>query len=397
MGPSIPKSPDILEVEELTIDHLDSLGQGVAKIYRDGKSLIYFIPKTLPGEVVSARVERKSQNLRFARVLEVIKPSTQRTTPSCQHFDNCQGCHYLHTSHEKEWEFKLHALKGDFKRHLGWDIEKRLTPLSSSQRTEYRNRIQLHYQLERQEENSRLGFWYQQTIRPIPHCQLPHPALQQKLSELYHDNQWLQLLPKGSPAKGHVELYLKTKSSTCELRWNRPYAEDGFSQVNASMNQQMLQSIQNLWKRYYPPNEKSLILDLFCGDGNLTAAVQKDYPIYGVDLHPGNNSSSQFSLNLFDLKPTQSFLRTHASKLRMANTWMMIDPPRSGFKHLKLWLDEVQPTYLLAISCHYATLMRDLKNAGLREDQLMEIFAFDMFPGTYHLEVMVLLQLRAQN
>ena len=90
-------------MNKFLIDHIDPLGQGVFK--EDGQ--VYFIPKTLPGESGEFKINKSSKGVNFATCTKLETKSPDRTISECEFFDECNGCHYLHTSYEKEIEFKI--------------------------------------------------------------------------------------------------------------------------------------------------------------------------------------------------------------------------------------------------------------------------------------------------
>jgi len=78
----------------LTLDILEigARGDGVAE--QGGER--YFVPFTLPGEVVEAEpIDRRGEGI-AARLIEVLAPSRHRETPPCAHFGLCGGCALQH-------------------------------------------------------------------------------------------------------------------------------------------------------------------------------------------------------------------------------------------------------------------------------------------------------------
>ena len=63
-------------------------GDGVAEL--DGQR--YFVPFTLPGEIVEAEPREKRGEGVVAQLVEVISPSRHRETAPCKHFGVCGGC-----------------------------------------------------------------------------------------------------------------------------------------------------------------------------------------------------------------------------------------------------------------------------------------------------------------
>jgi 23S rRNA (uracil1939-C5)-methyltransferase len=76
--------------EQLVISRLAHRGDGVA----DSPAGPLYVPYTLPGETVE--VERVPGHPDRRRLLRVVTPSPERTTPVCQHFGVCGGCAVQH-------------------------------------------------------------------------------------------------------------------------------------------------------------------------------------------------------------------------------------------------------------------------------------------------------------
>ena len=86
---------------QFKIDHMDPLGQGVYK----SDDQVFFIPKTLPGEEGEFRINKKRKGVHFCSLAKLTSTSDQRITPVCPHFEECNGCHYLHTNYPEELKF----------------------------------------------------------------------------------------------------------------------------------------------------------------------------------------------------------------------------------------------------------------------------------------------------
>jgi 23S rRNA (uracil1939-C5)-methyltransferase len=80
----VPVTLDILE--------MGARGDGIADL--NGER--YFVPFTLPGEVVAAEpADRRGEGV-AAELVEVLSPSRHRETPPCAHFGTCGGCALQH-------------------------------------------------------------------------------------------------------------------------------------------------------------------------------------------------------------------------------------------------------------------------------------------------------------
>jgi len=357
----------------LEILELDPLGQGVAK--QDGE--IFFIPKTLPGELVNVKTINKSRGVVFAQNESIEKSSGIRIIPDCPHFFQCPGCHFLHTSYDQELNFKEQALRRIFRKWDSFSLE----TIGATERFGYRNRIQLHYD----KTQNLLGLFsvQEKKIIPIPECIIPLPQVKEKINELYQNNYWLELASNEKDV-GHLEIYFQ--HNKVYVIFNRPYADEGFSQVNPGMNKLLVQKVESIIDRL--PEEKN-ILELFGGKGNLTNNV-KDKKIYSLDVNIGNDNSNTtfFKINLYNENELNSFQKK--SKLKSADI-LLLDPPRTGFKFLKNWAAKFEPNYLVYVSCEPATLERDLRSIQ-DKFELQELYLLDLFPSTYHFETIAILK-----
>ena len=87
------------------------------------------------------------------------------------------------------------------------------------------------------------------------------------------------------------------------------------------------------------------------------------------------------------------FICEDASKLKdLKADIIIVDPPRSGLTNegIKDILN-INPTKIIYVSCEPMTLARDLKILN-EKYQIKEITPVDMFPNTYHVETVTLLE-----
>lgn len=355
------------------ISTIDPLGQGVSKI----TDKITFIPKTLPDEEGDATILESKKGVQFAELKTLKVTSPLRINPECPHFEKCPGCHYLHTDYSHELEFKK----------LG--LEKILHKISyppikifgAPRRMNYRNRIQLHYDLKR----NLLGMLNGRTnnIAPIDKCKIARPSIQKALIDLYSNDHWKTLVPKGQ-LKGHLELY--EQNDQLRLSWNKPYADGGFTQVFEEMNQ----SLKNHLLDWCKTISSDHIIDLFAGKGNLSNDMKYSKRLC-FDIYSEPSIGPEFfSLNLYDEKALEKLKKIKVKNIPEQVDLLILDPPRSGFKDILIWLEEIKPTKVAYVSCDPHTLARDLMN--LSSYRIIEVSLYDFFPSTFHFETMVFLE-----
>ena len=140
---------------------------------------------------------------------------------------------FLHTSQENEINIKknnLQRLIDLYGKKINKDISNtNISVHPSAKRFETRNRIQLHYDLSKK----RLGLigHKKDHIISVPECLIGDYKIQEKIKELYDNNNWLKLIPKYAPKRGHIEIK-QGNSDTIDIIFNHPYSHGGFTQVN---------------------------------------------------------------------------------------------------------------------------------------------------------------------
>ncbi len=360
---------------EFSIDHLDPLGQGV---HKEG-DLVVFIPKTLPGERGIARIRKYVKGVAFAEMTELCEASPLRKTPECPHFERCGSCHYLHTDYPQELAFKKQAMEKLTKK---LDFSGDILVHSAPRRFAYRERVQLHY------DKLHLGYHLPKSHRilEVPECLLAREEIKNKIKLLYQNEAWKKMVPT---SEGHLEL--REDGSEVKISFNRPYAEGGFTQVFEEMNLAMKSRVGQIYCDY-APNSKRLV-DLFGGNGNLSRELPcLEKTIIDLGPTPTNlpTGTSFRNVDLFDLEAASNSISDLSPDV------LIVDPPRAGLKTLPGLIDQMKPKLIIYISCHCATMVRDLES--LARDlpgrySICSLELFDLFPTTHHFESMAVLKL----
>lgn len=158
------------------IDNLGNNGEGIGHV--DGYAL--FVKEALPGETVRVRLMKLKKNYGFARLLEILEPSPQRTEPPCPSARACGGCTLQHLSYEGQLHFKEKKVKDCLTRIGGVDLSKVewLPVLGMSEPWNYRNKAQFPV---RQDKNGNpvTGFFAgrSHTLIPVQECAIQHPVI----------------------------------------------------------------------------------------------------------------------------------------------------------------------------------------------------------------------------
>ena len=72
---------------------------------------------------------------------------------------------------------------------------------------------------------------------------------------------------------------------------------------------------------------------------------------------------------------------------------VLVDPPRAGLERRALdGIAALNPQTIAYVSCDPATLARDIARLIANGYRLVEVTPFDLFPQTYHIESISILQ-----
>ena len=133
------KKDDIITV---AIEDMGTDGEGIGKI--DG--FTFFIKDALIGDVVEAKVMKAKKNYAYARMINIITPSKDRTQPVCEYHKQCGGCQIQALNYKSQLLFKENKVKNNLLRIGGFDnslLDKVMEPIVGMERPyHYRNKAQ---------------------------------------------------------------------------------------------------------------------------------------------------------------------------------------------------------------------------------------------------------------
>jgi len=103
----------LLEIADIALPD----GYGVGR--KDG--FVYFVPGAVPGDRVGVRITREGKRFSYGEIAHTDRPSPDRVSAPCPHFDLCGGCALQHLSYEKQLEVKERHLLQTLSRIGGID------------------------------------------------------------------------------------------------------------------------------------------------------------------------------------------------------------------------------------------------------------------------------------
>jgi 23S rRNA (uracil1939-C5)-methyltransferase len=427
--------------ESGTVSALNHDAEGVVHA---GKTA--FVAGALPGEEVRFRRRRHHRRHDQAELLEVLQASPERVVPRCAQFGVCGGCALQHLDGAAQLALKQQQLRDDLLRLGRVEPDTWLAPLAGPQ-WQYRRRARLGARFVTKKGRSLVGFRERLStyITDIDICHVlapPAGELLRPLSELITGLSIRERLPqielaicedvvalvarvleppneadlqrlRAFEVERGVRFYLQPGGpSTVRpltepaplLSYTLPQAgvvlqfEPGdFVQVNDAMNRLLVERALEL----LAPGPQARVLDLYCGLGNFTLALaRRAAGVVGVEGDAGlveraranarRNGIDNAAFHVADLSATP----TPASAwLSAGTTHVLIDPPRAGALELLPAIAALVPERVVYVSCHPATLARDL---GLLVHQhgfkLVAAGIADMFPQTAHVESLAVLE-----
>lgn len=166
------KSLRINQRIELEIDGVGAAGEGVG--HRDGRAV--FVPRTLPGEQVVARIVHLGSKKVAAEPVKILKPSRDRREPVCPVFGRCGGCQLMHADYPAQLELKRKIL-GDALHSIAGIETGSLPVAGASHPLCYRNRGQ--YPVSRKKGKVVTGFFAPRTheVVAVSKCHIHDPQV----------------------------------------------------------------------------------------------------------------------------------------------------------------------------------------------------------------------------
>ena len=366
---------------ELLIEDIAFGGKGVGRV--EGKAV--FVPFTIAGERVTARVVRQKKSFAEAELVHVLQASPERVTPPCPYFGRCGGCAYQHMSYEHQLHWKSHQL-GQALRRVGKFREPPLRPIVPSPREyEYRNRITVHV------ADGVVGFFRHHAHRliDVERCLIAQPEV----------NDELAALRVGHPRDGNYTLRAGRGARI-------------FSQTNDAVANHLADSIADLI-----PIDCALVVDAYCGSGffakrvvagigdpgradaevtpsrsrrpRLQRVVGIDWDIHAIGAAQAEASDAE----TYIAGDIATHLREQLEQCDPCLTSVIIDPPAIGLsREVRQTLCAHPVATLLYVSCNPPTLARDLADLAAAF-HLDSVTPFDMFPQTAEIEALAHLRM----
>lgn len=379
-------------------------GYGVAK---EGK--VIFVAHSVEGDVVDISINKENKNFCYANINSIIQPSKHRIKAKCKYAGICGGCVFNHIEYNKQLEIKKSIV------------------LNSIRNIEYKNKINIikspneHYRLRVNmiAQNGNIGFYKFNTNEfvNIDECIILKEKLFCKIKNFVNrsnitgniyaiesnNNKTLSFADIIKQNKNIDTSYfdgitIKQKKKTKIYGIDKTNYNTYFGEVPLShksffqSNHYLLDEFQKSAVKYFNEYDKNIV-ELYAGSGFFSVAIKNKLESLNIDY---KLISSEISSDA--VKIAKDIIKEDASetlkKINYNVDSLFVDPPREGLdKKVIENIIRIKPKKIIYISCNPMTFSRDI-NLLKEYYQLIDLNIIDMFPDTYHIELISCLEIK---
>jgi 23S rRNA (uracil1939-C5)-methyltransferase len=371
-----PSTPAFVAGQRVTLTITDVAfgGEGVGRV----EQFVVFVPFVVVGEEVEAELTEVKKQFARAKLIRVLKPSPLRVTPQCRYFGECGGCQYQHIDYPAQLELKHKQIADLFERIGGFSREVVRPVVPCPQPYHYRNRLMIRSQWNKPEQKLNIGFLRADSrlVVDLEECQIAEPAL----------NEQIRHVRAHPPPKGGLKVVVRIAPEG----WEVP--RDSFFQNNFFLLPKLVETVRERLR----DSGARFLVDAYCGVGFfgieagdlVESFVGVEIDHQAIKAAKCNAAARGRTNGEFIEGRAEELLPGLLERFDPGATAILIDPPRTGCPPAGLEsLRRNRPAQVLYVSCHPATLARDLNilcTEGVFE--LRNVTPLDMFPQTQHVE-----------
>lgn len=349
-------------------------GDGVARF----EQFVVFVPFVIPGELVEVDIVEIKRKFARARLLNVVEPSSESVQAPCPYFGACGGCQYQHIAYAAQLQLKHKQITDIFVR-VGKFATAAIAPVIPCPHPYgYRNRIMIRSQWDKFKQGLNIGFLRHDNplVVDIEECKISEPSI----------NEQIRHVRAHPPPKGGIKVVLRIAPEG----WEVP--QDSFFQNNFFLLPKLVETVRAAVSN----GGARLLIDAYCGVGffalELADLVERFVGIeldkHAIKAARANAVRKQRTNGEFIMGTTEEQLPRVLERAAKGSTSIILDPPRTGCQPAVLeLLRRTRPSQVIYVSCHPATLARDLNIlCSGNVFELKQVTPLDMFPQTQHVE-----------
>lgn len=398
----------------LEIESIAAGGDGVGR----NNGLVVFVPRTAPGELVTARISGRGTFARGA-LGTIARPSDERIEPVCLHYtqDKCGGCQIQHMSYLSQLRSKQRIVRDAIERIGKRKIE--LGEVRPSEK-EWRYRVKLTLAMKKQSSGEWIAglhpFDNPSRIFSLVDCPITDEAAVAAWGLVLEQ---AMFFPPVHELRGSIRLTADGPVFVMIGGTKWPNAKDffdsvpllaaawweneegarrlvgdrrpprslqppsaSFGQINPEVAKDIHDYVIDLVSRYEP----SSVADAYSGTGETAVAFAKQgAKVTAIELD--NDAARWCALKLPEGSVSMRARVEEALPSVLPVDAVVLNPPRAGADARvtdTLQNAAVKPRVIVYVSCNPATLARDISR--LPGYRVVSLVPFDMFPQTAHVE-----------
>ena len=431
------------------IEGYSSEGLGIARI--DGQ--VVFVHGAVRGELCRVLVMKVLKNAAFGKVTELLEPSPERREPDCPYYGRCGGCDFRHLSYREELWAKRQRVQDALTRLGGSDVEveeilgaadplyyrnKSQYPVSAGKVGFYRARTHDVVDIERcliqKPQTDAAAAALRDYMRDFAVPSYDEKTGRGLLRHLYvrtnrrgeslvcvlangerlpHEEELVGRLRRAVPDCVGVVLGVNTRRGNTILGeryrtlWGVDTLEDelcgltfrlsvpSFYQVNRDQAEVLYRKAVE----YAGLTGGELVVDLYCGAGTITQVMAGGAGrVIGAEIVPEAIEDARENARRNGIENVEFFcgdaaqLAADFAGRGLRPDVICVDPPRKGLApEVIAAAAQMAPQRVVYVSCDPGTLGRDVKRFAEYGYRVQRAAACDLFPGTRHVETVVLL------
>lgn len=436
--------------EKITIERL---AYGDAGIGRAASGKTVFVNGTCPGDEAVVEITADKGNYLEGELAELVSPSPFRVQPVCPLADQCGGCGWQHIAYEHQLEAKRDNVVSQLARIGGFGTERaeRLVEgcVGSKRTMGYRNKIEFSCAND-PVKGFQMGFNRKGSneIITADTCPLAHKAIEKTPKALRGALRFLQggedlgiyrvgvrhslrtkslevalwtnpgPFPRAAVAKtlsqavkatSIVRVMTSDKGKARKLKgvevltgkgfWTETVCDDTFKVSAPSffqVNTAQAEKLVALAMEGLELDDESVAADLYCGVGTFTLPMARACDLvfavesYGSSVRDLRRLSEETGLH--NIEVIGGDAARELPELGELDA-LVVDPPRAGLAEEIIGsIAAAGPRRLAYISCNPSTWARDAKRLEGVGYELIKATPVDLFPQTYHTEVVSIFQ-----
>ncbi len=366
--------PAVGDRARLTIEDIGFGGEGVGRM----GEFVVFVPFVAPGETVEVELTEVKKRFGRARLIHMLEASPERVAAPCRYFGACGGCQYQHLAYPEQLRIKRKQVGDLFERIGGFPAGLVDPVIPCPSPYGYRNRLMIRSQWDKFKQGLNIGFIRADSrlVVDVEECKIAEPAL----------NEEILRVRRHPPPKGGIKVVLRVAAEG----WAVP--ADSFFQNNFFLLPQLVETVRGRLRE----SGARYLIDAYCGVGFFSVEMAEmveefvgvEVDVAAIKAARQNAAAHGRTNGQFLAGRTEDLLPRLLGRFDARQSAVILDPPRTGCPpELLQALRKAAPRQIIYVSCHPATLARDL-NVLCAENvfEVSKIVPLDMFPQTQHVE-----------